>query len=264
MLFDWFTVIAQVFNFLLLMWLLKRFLYKPVLDAIDAREKRIASLLLEAQASQVQAAEQQAALSMKNADFEMERMGLLEQAKMAAAAQQKQLLEQAASEVATQREQWLLALKKEQQTLDQSINQRTRHEVLNVARRALADLSDSDLEVQIVKVLIHRVEEMTPVQREAFNQTAGSPDNAVLVRSAFEFNAKQQALVTASLQRILPIRPVVTFAHDPQLIGGVELVGNGHKLSWNLATYLSDLDASIKGLIDHKLRFSGAQEHGGA
>ena len=38
MLIDWFTVGAQVLNFLILVWLMKRFLYKPVLDAIDARE----------------------------------------------------------------------------------------------------------------------------------------------------------------------------------------------------------------------------------
>ena len=43
MLIDWFTVIAQMLNFLILVWLLKRFLYQPILDAIDAREKGIAS-----------------------------------------------------------------------------------------------------------------------------------------------------------------------------------------------------------------------------
>jgi F-type H+-transporting ATPase subunit b len=43
MLIDWFTVGAQALNFLILVWLLKRFLYKPILDAIDAREKRIAA-----------------------------------------------------------------------------------------------------------------------------------------------------------------------------------------------------------------------------
>ncbi|NLX99005.1 MAG: hypothetical protein GXY83_22905 [Rhodopirellula sp.] len=31
---DWFTVAAQVVNFLILVWLLKRFLYKPILHAI--------------------------------------------------------------------------------------------------------------------------------------------------------------------------------------------------------------------------------------
>ena len=45
MLIDWFTVSAQVVNFLILVWLLKRFLYRPILNAIDAREKRIAKEL---------------------------------------------------------------------------------------------------------------------------------------------------------------------------------------------------------------------------
>ena len=45
MLIDWFTVAAQAVNFLILVWLLKRFLYKPVLAAIDEREKRIATQL---------------------------------------------------------------------------------------------------------------------------------------------------------------------------------------------------------------------------
>ena len=43
MLIDWFTVGAQALNFLILVWLMKRFLYKPILHAIDAREKRIAT-----------------------------------------------------------------------------------------------------------------------------------------------------------------------------------------------------------------------------
>ena len=40
---DWFTVVAQAINFLILVWLLKRFLYKPILHAIDEREKGIAA-----------------------------------------------------------------------------------------------------------------------------------------------------------------------------------------------------------------------------
>jgi F-type H+-transporting ATPase subunit b len=50
MLIDWFTVGAQVLNFLILVWLLKRFLYKPILHAIDAREQRIAKELADADA----------------------------------------------------------------------------------------------------------------------------------------------------------------------------------------------------------------------
>ena len=58
MLIDWFTVIAQVVNFLILVWLLKRFLYHPILDAIDAREQRIAKELADA-AKKMAAAEKE-------------------------------------------------------------------------------------------------------------------------------------------------------------------------------------------------------------
>jgi F-type H+-transporting ATPase subunit b len=55
MLIDWFTVGAQVVNFLILVWLMKRFLYKPILHAIDAREKRIAKELADADAKRPKA-----------------------------------------------------------------------------------------------------------------------------------------------------------------------------------------------------------------
>jgi F0F1-type ATP synthase membrane subunit b/b' len=48
MLIDWFTVGAEAINFLILMWLLKRFLYKPILDAIESREQKIAAELADA------------------------------------------------------------------------------------------------------------------------------------------------------------------------------------------------------------------------
>ena len=55
MLIDWFTVGAQALNFLILVWLMKRFLYKPVLHAIDEREKRIAAELADAAAQKADA-----------------------------------------------------------------------------------------------------------------------------------------------------------------------------------------------------------------
>ena len=45
---NWFTVIAQVINFLMLVWLLKKFLYKPILDAVNEREKKITDQLKDA------------------------------------------------------------------------------------------------------------------------------------------------------------------------------------------------------------------------
>ena len=52
---DWITVVAQIANFLVLVWLLKRFLYRPILDGIDAREAEITRRMAEAGEAQKKA-----------------------------------------------------------------------------------------------------------------------------------------------------------------------------------------------------------------
>jgi len=81
MLIDWFTVIAQVVNFLILVWLLKRFLYKPILNAIDAREQRIAKELADAEAKQTEAQKERDEFQRKNEEFELQRTALMDKAK---------------------------------------------------------------------------------------------------------------------------------------------------------------------------------------
>jgi hypothetical protein len=80
MLIDWFTVGAQVINFLVLVWLLKRFLYRPILDAIDAREQRIAAELADADAKRAEAKQERETFQHKNEEFDEQRAALLAQA----------------------------------------------------------------------------------------------------------------------------------------------------------------------------------------
>ncbi len=80
MLIDWFTVGAQVLNFLILVWLLKHFLYKPILNAIDAREKRIASELADADAKKSEAQKERDDFQNKNKVFDQQRSAQLSKA----------------------------------------------------------------------------------------------------------------------------------------------------------------------------------------
>ena len=66
MLIDWFTVGAQLLNFVILVWLMKRFLYQPVLDAIAAREQKIAAELADAAATKAEAHQQHDEFQKKN------------------------------------------------------------------------------------------------------------------------------------------------------------------------------------------------------
>ena len=70
---DWFTVVAQAINFLILVWLLKRFLTNPSCCAIDEREKGIAAQLAEAEAKKAEAQKERDDFQHKNEAFDRER-----------------------------------------------------------------------------------------------------------------------------------------------------------------------------------------------
>jgi F-type H+-transporting ATPase subunit b len=95
MLIDWFTVGAQALNFLILVWLLKHFLYKPVLNAIDAREKRIAGELADADAKKAEAQKERDEFNHKNEVFDQQRAALLSQAVDEVKTERQRLLDEA-------------------------------------------------------------------------------------------------------------------------------------------------------------------------
>ena len=74
MIVDWFTVAAQAINFLILVWLLKRFLYLPILNAIDAREKRIADEITDANARKAEAQKERDEFQRRNEEFDLQRV----------------------------------------------------------------------------------------------------------------------------------------------------------------------------------------------
>ena len=160
MLIDWFTVGAQVVNFLILVWLLKRFLYRPILNAIDLREKRIAAELADAAAKQTGAQKERDEFQHKNEDFDRQRAALLRQATDEANAERQRLLDdarEAAADLSTKRQE---TLRNDAHNLNQAISRRTQQEVFAIARKALMDLATTSLEERLAEVFIRRLQEM--------------------------------------------------------------------------------------------------------
>ena len=136
MLIDWFTIGAQTLNFIILVWLLKRFLYMPILNAVDAREKRIAAELADADAQKAEAQEERDQFQRKNEEFDQQRATLLSKATDEAKAEHQRLLDdarKAADALSTKRQE---ALRSDANNLNQAIRRRTQQEVFAIARKA--------------------------------------------------------------------------------------------------------------------------------
>jgi F-type H+-transporting ATPase subunit b len=245
MLIDWFTVGAQALNFLILVWLMKRYLYKPVIDAIDAREMRIASELADAAQKQTQADNQRDEFAKKNSDFDQQREALAHQASVDAQAQAQKLLSSTREAADTLQIKRHASLESELQTLQQDIARRSQEEVLAIARKVLTDLAGATLEDRIAEVFVQRLRGIDALAKaELAKVLPGSPD-AVRVRSAFGLSPTQQAAIQQALNETLAADLPIQFETTPGLISGIELSANGWKIAWNIADFLAALQQHI-------------------
>src|SRR5690554_6239908 len=149
---NWFTVIAQIVNFLILVWLLKRFLYKPVLDAIDQRDEKIATQLSDAEHKKAQAEEERSIYVQKNITFDNERTSKLEEVREEVSSEKQHLLEEARKESNALRIKYEESLKQQQKDLQDSIKRKTQDAVFSITGKTLNDLANAKLEEQAVNV----------------------------------------------------------------------------------------------------------------
>jgi F-type H+-transporting ATPase subunit b len=252
MLIDWFTVGAQVLNFVILVWLLKRFLYMPILDAIDAREKHIAAELADADAKKAEAKKERDEFQGKNDEFDREQATRLRHATDEAKAEGRRLLDGARQAADVMRAKRHEALKSEQQSLNDEIRRRTREEVFAIARKTLTDLAGTTLEERMGEVFTRRLRDLDGETKEGLAEVLRSSSDPVLVRSAFELPSQQQNAIQHALNETFAAEIQVRFETAPDVISGIALSANGWKVAWNISDYLASLENSIGDLLQEE------------
>lgn len=249
MLIDWFTVAAQVVNFLILVWLLKHFLYQPILDAIDAREKRIADELADADKKRADAQQERDTFQRKNEHFEEQRATLLTQATQDAQAEGRRLMEEARQASAALSAKRLKGLRDDTGNLHRALGRRAQQEVFAIARRALADLATTSLEESMVDVFVRRLRELDGEAKDRFAKALSGSCDPALLRSAFELPAEQRAALQTAINETFSADIPISFAESPDLISGIELSSNGEKIAWSIADYLASLEKGVDELL---------------
>lgn len=250
MLIDWFTVAAQVLNFVILVWLMKRFLYQPILHAIDAREKRIADELADADARKAEASEERDEFERKNEEFDQQRNALMRQATSDAATEKTGLLDAARNEADALSKKRAAALLREQRTLHQQLTQNTTQEVFAIARKVLGDLAGQNLEQRMVERFARRIRDLNEETKAGLHKSFVNSTEPALVRSAFDLPAEQRAVIQSAINETLSAEIQLRFETAPDLVSGIELSAAGQKVAWSIAHYLTSLEKNAAELID--------------
>lgn len=238
---DWITVSAQIVNFLILVWLLKRFLYQPIIHAMERREQRIIDRLHDADERAAQADAKAAQYASQSEDLERNRNDIMAEARRQAGEEKRQLLAAARQEVDGIRGIWKRQVEDEKEEFTTELRRQLAETVQMVASRALADLASMELEERILDIFIERVESLDEDECKAFADAS-----ELLIASAFDLDPALRSRLTRSIHEHIASHLQVRYERWPSLVCGIELTGNGRRLAWNLSDYMDDLAQRVE------------------
>lgn len=232
---DWVTVLAQIANFLVLLWLLKRFLYRPILDGIDAREAEISKRIADAEQAQQDAKAAESQYVKQRAQLVSEQDALLEKAMQATEEKRDGLLADARSKLQEEHQDWRKHLDSERQAFNKRLQETGSDALLKLTRKALHDLADQSLEDAIVR---HVGQQLQPIAAELVQAAAGSQQAKVTTRDALP--AATQTLLEKEVQQWLP-EVSLSFVTDEQQSPGLIMQVGGAQVAWTTDSYMDEL-----------------------
>jgi F-type H+-transporting ATPase subunit b len=252
MLIDWFTVLAQIINFLILVWLMKRFLYKPVLHAIDERERKVVEQLADAGKKKSEAQREMENFKEKNETFDSQRATLFAKVTSDVHAEREKLLAETRNEIEQLKSKQLQTLKTDSHDLANSLILRTQQEVFAIVRKVLVDMSDTTLEEKIIDIFVRRLQELDNASKLNFAKAIKSAPESVVVRSAFDLTSDARTRLQKALNDYFSQVVPVKFQTSAELIGGIEFTTTGLKVAWSIHDYLAAMNQKVTELVDQQ------------
>ncbi len=244
MLLDNFTIIAQLINFLILIWLLKRFLYGPLLTAIDAREQRLRDQQNLAQQKQEAAKRKEQELVQQQQEFEKQQTQLLLDAHNQAETERQQLIDQARRDIAKLRSQWQQRLTAEHQELTNRLRKQTEATMLQTLGTMVTKLTSHNLQQAAVATFIERLTMLDDEQKKLLYGAPSAQREAYQVVTARDLTAAEKERLEETINAGAGVAQF-HYQTNNKLLCGLELHHGGHKLSWSLASHLDHLQQQL-------------------
>ena len=236
---DFITFSAQIINLILLIWLMKRFLYLPLLKAVEARQKQIDEVRQKADTALKDAAAKEALYDKKLLEFEKGRTSLFEKVQKEADALKKTLFEEVSKAAEEARKKRKEALLKEENASRAEIEQMILIQFKTLANQALKQLAGGNLQNQIADIFAQKLSAL--------------PHKSELAKEILRFGAvlemaegdKMPSILEKTLTELFPKASVKT-KENPDLICGFALRIHEKEISWNLREYLNDFSAELE------------------
>jgi len=238
MLIDWFTVVAQIINFLVLVALLKIFLFDPILGRVDARRQEMLDKEKAAKKTLEDSKEKKKNYEKKLNEVEKEKEEILKKAKSDAEEKQKQLFEDAKTEMEKEKVNWKKEINREKKKQIEAIKKQMESAIFSVTRNILKEFSDTDLQEKMLESFVKQLDSVEGKKNE-------SDLKKIAIISTFPISdAWKKKLENKIQSRFGDV--ALDYKWDEALLGGLVLEADSYRLMWNPKHYLDEVEQQIK------------------
>ena len=240
---DWTTFALEIINFLALVWILKRFLYKPVLETLAQRRAGIEKTLSEACAAEVRAQGLQAQYEGRLADWGKERAKARSELDTELALERSRQMQSLAKDLAEERARNAAVDAHRQQEMQREMETAALAQAQKFASTLLGRLATPALEARMVDLLLEDWAKLPDQQLFGLRAAAADPALAASVSSAFPLDAVQRDRIVAALSQRLGRPLAVAFDQTPGLLAGLRISLGAWQLHLNFTDELASFAA---------------------
>jgi F-type H+-transporting ATPase subunit b len=240
---SWSTFVLEIINFLVLVWILERFLYKPVLEVIARRRAVIENSLADAAALRTEAERLQTQYEGRLADWEQERQQAREALARDLEAERARKLVELQSVLEQEREKVQVAEARRQADALGKTEEAALMQGARFATRLLERASGPAMETRLVELVLTELAQLPTERVTALRNSYGKTPDAILVISAFPLADEQRERLKQALVKVTSLNIPFRFEQDRELLAGVRLIIG----AWVLAANLRD---ELKGFVE--------------
>lgn len=254
MIIDLFTIIAQIVNFLILVFLLKKLLFNRIISIIDERESEIKKQLIEAEQKEKKADKELKKQRKIREKLELEWENDLARIKQEIQEKRAKMMEEARESVEQSQQEWESAISIQRDAFLKELRKLSCKQILLISKKVLSELANARLEDQLIESFIDQIKSLDEHKKQEFRwekskELAGQNGNRVEINSAFPLSEEAKKILTTTVKELIhkDILPIFSISED--LICGIELRSEDKKIGWNMENYLDMLERGLQDIF---------------
>lgn len=246
---NWFEIIAQMINFFILLFLLQKLLYKPVIKVMDDRQQRLRDTREKAEAKMKKADELIETYNQQLAVLENGKDKQLEMAKQEAQEKKEALLASYREEAEQKRHDYLKEVEEEQERFNQDLGAALGHNAVKIAEHILGSFSEEKLSEKVFDSFLKKVE---AIDEDTLREDIESKEERIILISSEALTEKQQEALEQVLKEKVGTYKEMVYEVDQALIQGYELKLETLTVHTNVRKYLEEAEKNVRQIIEKR------------